>query len=183
MSDPNVPRAAMPVLPSRAAGEAPVPQAPPPPVLASVAPPAPRRQRPVRAAAPKRAAAKKPVKTKKNERLSAAEAKALKAKRAKALRAKRKAVATVRPMTQTEVVQAVHPAKRSRGRPAKDSSAPRKNPNRPLELKNQLNAVISVAGSLSSSDLKLFAALAGELMSHSKASRKAVLAALSSVYA
>ncbi|MDE2471841.1 MAG: hypothetical protein KGL35_24735 [Bradyrhizobium sp.] len=59
-----------------------------------------------------------------------------------------------------------------------------KNPNRPLERKNQLNAVLAYAASgVPSAEIHTFAAIAATLDKMTKPARQRVLSALSVVYA
>jgi hypothetical protein len=64
---------------------------------------------------------------------------------------------------------------------ARRSAAP-KNPNRPLELKNQIHALLDVVKHLEPTDLKVFASTMETLRALSKPARARVLGALNKVY-
>lgn len=220
------PRPAAPVLPSRAAGEAPQaqqpafsqqppgapppqPYAPPPPPSQVVAPQHPPMFQDPPTRAPASVPRRRPAKKKPVERLSAREiarlnkirnaklAKARKAKPAKKAapnaktRALRKARTRKAPPS-PQVVAAAHEMaaqlqadtapKRPPGRPRKDPTA-RKNPNRPLELKNQMLQIVQLASELTPAELAAFAKLVPMIQDLDRGQRKRVIAALQVVYA
>lgn len=72
------------------------------------------------------------------------------------------------------------PAKKKRAVRAKPEAT--KNPNRPLEMKNQLQVVLSMTGSLRKPELVMFAKLVDELGSVARGGRKRIMAALAQVY-
>lgn len=203
------PRPAMPVLPSRAAGEPAHPQQPsfshqqppqpyaPPQPSAPTAPPMfqdppatpPKRKRPPAKAKPKATAR---LSSKEIVRLNALR----KAKLAKSKKAKPVA-RTVRPPRKRSAAQVVRqaaantpaippplavPARRAPGRPRKDPSA-RKNPNRPLELKNQMLQIVQLASKLTPAELAAFSSLVPLVQDLDRSQRKRVLDALRVVYA
>ena len=88
--------------------------------------------------------------------LSVAEIKKIKAKRARVLRAK--------------------------AAPKQASRVQVKNPNRPLELKSQLEAVLMLTTVLKKPELEAFATIAGTMQKLSRGGRKNVIGALERVY-
>lgn len=154
-------------LPSRAAGDA--PQQPVPMFEDTPATPARKRSSPRKPTAKKKPAAKK------TQAVSRKEAAALAAKRAKALAAKKrkpsrsiKSSPSVIKAAQRTVLPVAPPAP--------------KNPNRPLEMKNQLQAVIAMTGVLKKPELELFAKMVAALQSTPRNSRKKIIDGLQSVY-
>lgn len=57
-----------------------------------------------------------------------------------------------------------------------------KNPNRPLEMKNQLSAVLSMVGTLQKAELVFFSQAVPAMQALSRSGRKRVIAALQQVY-
>lgn len=160
-------------LPSRAAGDA--PQQPAPVFDAPTASKPKRVRKPAaKKAAPRKSAAKK------KPQLSAKEIANLAAKRRRALAAagKKDKNKTKRSLkTSPSVIKA---AQRT-VLPTPAPVAP-KNPNRPLEMKNQLQAVIAMTGVLTKAELTLFSQIVGALQAVSRNGRKRIIVGLQQVY-
>jgi|ERR1700722_1268477 len=198
MSDiPNV--APRPAIPSRAAGEAPnqtgpnfaaqVPSAAPPPMFDDDCRTAPLPPGAVGRSGPILGRGEKAAHTRvRNEKLKAVEIKKLKAKRAAALKAKKGK--TVKKPTNRQSLRAAKahlaPGKPKRVRRpvlhAIPDSKPAKNPNRPLEMKNQLAAVLAVVSDLKGAELTFFSEACKSLQDLTHAGRKRVIEALGRVY-
>lgn len=110
---------------------------------------------------------------KKAKALSPAEIKKINAKRAAALAAAKPKKKKAKKRTRT-IRQIIQAAPRETGRA--------KNPNRPLEMKNQLSAVLSMVGTLQKAELVFFSQAVPAMQALSRSGRKRVIAALQQVY-
>lgn len=172
-------------LPSRAAGD--MAQQPAP--MFDVTPAKPKR---VRKPATKKAAPRKPAAKKKPQALSRKEATALAKKRAASIAAKKKPARVRKPTHDRHVVGKAAPARVVGKRPElaapygklveNITHAAPKNPNRPLEMKNQLQAVIAMTGVLTKSELTLFSQIVGALQNVPRNGRKRIIVGLQQVY-
>lgn len=118
----------------------------------------------------------------KNERLRAAEIRKINIKRAAALKAAKKNVKKriiAEPARKKRKAQSFDRNHLHRDR-AKAMAT--KNPNRPLEMKNQLSAVLSMVGTLQKAELVFFSQAVPAMQALSRSGRKRVIAALQQVY-
>lgn len=163
--DPPVTVAPRPAIPSRAAGEAAPSQ--PPPMFTDPG---------ETAAAPKPKRSARPKKT--TEKLSAAEIHALNAKRRKALAKKQKVKRSRRKPAHDK--HRMSPTQQARAR--YDAAPAPRNPNRPLELKNQLVTIMSIANTLRKPAFAFFTQAIPALQRLTRSDRRKVIAALAQVY-
>lgn len=122
---------------------------------------------------------------KKAKALPAAEIRKINAKRKKNLprtRAQKKAAAK-RIVGKHPALAAPYKGTRAvKGDPYVAMAGRAKNPNRPLEMKNQLSAVLSMVGTLQKQELVFFSQAVPAMQALSRAGRKRVIAALQQVY-
>lgn len=116
---------------------------------------------------------KRPAK-KKAKVLSSAEIRKINAKRAAALKAKKPARKKAKKQKTRTIRQIIQAAPRETGRA--------KNPNRPLEMKNQMSAMLEAVCTLQKAELMLFSRTMPSMQALSRAGRKQVIAALQQVY-
>lgn len=147
-----------PAIPSRAAQQ-PVPMFTDDPVRME------ERIKPIR-----KAKKKKPVYL--ASRLSATEVRKINAKRKKNMKKAKKVV---------KRRASIQGKGGDRGEQTRRTTSP-KNPNRPLEMKNQLSAVLSMVGTLQKSELVFFSQAVPAMQALSRSGRRRVIAALQQVY-
>lgn len=89
------------------------------------------------------------------------------------------------PKRKVRAVKTVSKKKPAKRRPAHKTApqpAPAKNPNRPLEMKSQLQAVLAMSSVLSKPEMAIFATAMQGMQELSRNSRRRVIAALAQVY-
>lgn len=130
-------------------------------------------------APPKR---KRPAK-KKAKMLPAAEIRKINAKRKKNLKAATPVPKKRKAKKRAPAQYGTAAQKQAAGRGFAASRVDRpKNPNRPLEMKNQLSAVLSMVGTLQKAELVFFSQAVPAMQALSRSGRKRVIAALQQVY-